>query len=101
MDRYHLKLSDKGGGVKNKFTALSLVQWAWPIEIILVTISWLVIVFFCPGKMDVFIAPMGYVLSFIGAQAAIGFGGTPLKKKLEISHITANAKNGGTNAELP
>ena len=78
--------------MKSRFTALTLIQWAWPIEIIITFLSWLGIVFFAPEKMTVFIQPIGQILTFIGAQAAVGFGGTPLKTKLENSQLLARAK---------
>jgi len=63
--------------------SLKFVQWAWPIEVAVLIIAWLVIVFFLPGKIETFIKPMPFMLTFIGAQAGVGFGGTPLKTKLE------------------
>lgn len=62
---------------------LKLVQWAWPIEVGVVTIAWLVILFWLPARMPAFVLPMPYILGFIGAQAGVGFGGKPLKTKLE------------------
>jgi len=37
--------------------------------------------------MKFFIEPMPFMLSFIGAQAGIAFGGTPLKSKLENARL--------------
>ena len=66
---------------------LKFLQWAWPVEVAMLIISWLVIVFIVPDKMKFFIEPMPFMLSFIGAQAGIAFGGTPLKSKLENARL--------------
>ena len=62
---------------------LKFVQWAWPVEVAMLIIAWLIIVFFMPDKIEPFIKPMPFMLSFIGAQAGAAFGGKPLKTKLE------------------
>jgi len=72
---------------------LKFVQWAWPVEVAMLIIAWLIIVFFMPDKIEPFIKPMPFMLTFIGAQAGVGFGGTPLKTKLENGRIK--------NAKLP
>ena len=66
---------------------LKLVQFAWPVEIALTFLAWMIIVFFLPGKIDTFMKPMPQLLAFIGTQAAVGFGGTPLKRKLENERV--------------
>jgi len=72
---------------------LKFLQWAWPVEVAMLIIAWLIIVFFLPDKIEPFIKPMPFMLTFIGAQAGVGFGGTPLKTKL------ANGK--ANNVKLP
>jgi len=66
---------------------LKFLQWAWPVEVAILIIAWLIIVFFVPAKMEPFIKPMPFMLTFIGAQASAAFGGRPLKTKLENSRL--------------
>jgi len=66
---------------------LKFIQWAWPIEVAMLIFAWLFIVFFLPDKIEPFIKPMPFMLTFIGAQAGVAFGGTPLKTKLENEKV--------------